>query len=192
MRRITMMGYGEIFTCHLKEVTNEDGAVVGYKPDLNNRCLKAINGLVDVISVITQTWDEKGESHRWLQTRATPTITAGSRFKYLKARIPFGYQEFVKALSEAIEEEEKHGAVVVDRAEIDTTPTLDFKAIRAEASDLWQKLIDKDTENAARILKKIEITFGRKMKLSEITEDQVDLMELVVIDMRDMLAEYKD
>lgn len=53
MRRITMMGYGEIFTCHLKEVTNEDGAVVGYKPDLNNRCLKAINGLVDVISVIT-------------------------------------------------------------------------------------------------------------------------------------------
>lgn len=98
----------------------------------------------------------------------------------------------MKALSEAIEEEEKHGAVVVDRAEIDTTPTLDFKAIRAEASDLWQKLIDKDTENAARILKKIEITFGRKMKLSEITEDQVDLMELVVIDMRDMLAEYKD
>ena len=29
--------------------------------------------------------------------------------------------------------------------------------------------------------------FGRKLKLSEITEDQVDLMQLVVLEMRDMV-----
>ena len=45
LRKITMMGYGIILTSHLKEISDEDGNVVGYKPDLNNRCLKVINGL---------------------------------------------------------------------------------------------------------------------------------------------------
>lgn len=54
-----MMGFGLIMTCHLKETTDDDGKVVGYKPDLNNRCLKIVNGLVDIIGVITQTWNEK-------------------------------------------------------------------------------------------------------------------------------------
>ena len=38
------------------------------------------------------------------------------------------------------------------------------------------------------LMKKIEIIFGKKIKLSEVTEDQVDLMELVVIEMRSMVA----
>ena len=79
LRKITMMGYGLIMTCHLKESSDENGEITGYKPDLNNRCLKIVNGLVDIIGVITQTWDEQGESHRWIQTRTTPTIVAGSR-----------------------------------------------------------------------------------------------------------------
>ena len=87
LRKITMLGYGLIMTCHLKENTNSDGDVIGYKPDLNNRCLKIVNGLVDIIGVITQSWNEKGESERWIQTRATPTITAGSRFRYLEPKL---------------------------------------------------------------------------------------------------------
>ena len=33
------------------------------------------------------------------------------------------------------------------------------------------------------------MVFGRVMKLSEITEDQVDVFNLVVLDMRDLLKE---
>lgn len=189
LRKITMLGYGLIMTCHLKETTDDDGKVIGYKPDLNNRCLKIVNGLVDIIGVITQTWDEKGESHRWIQTRSTPTITAGSRYKYLKPRIPFGYKEFLDALGEAIDKEQENGAVVVDTAEIDTSEKLSYKDIRAEASALWNELVEKDEENASRILKKVEMVFGRKLKLSEITEDQVDLFYLVLLDMREMINE---
>ena len=187
LRKITMMGYGLIMTCHLKENADEDGKVVGYKPDLNNRCLKIVNGLVDIIGVITQTWNEQGESQRWIQTRSTPTIVAGSRYKYLAPRIPFGYHEFLDALGKAIDKEQENGAVVTDTAPIDTFEKLDYKAIRAEASDLWQQLVEKDPENASIILKKVEMIFGRPMKLSEITEDQVDLFNLAVLDMRDML-----
>ena len=189
LRKITMMGYGLIMTCHLKESSDENGEVTGYKPDLNNRCLKIVNGLVDIIGVITQTWDEQGESHRWIQTRSTPTIVAGSRYKYLAPRIPFGYNEFLEALGQAIDKEQENGAVVTDTAPIDTFEKLDYKAIRAEASELWTTLVEKDPENAPIILKKVEIIFGRPMKLSEITEDQVDLFNLVVLDMRDMLKD---
>ena len=189
LRKITMMGYGLIMTCHLKESSDENGEITGYKPDLNNRCLKIVNGLVDIIGVITQTWDEHGESHRWIQTRSTPTIVAGSRYKYLAPRIPFGYNEFLEALGQAIDREQENGAVVTDTAPIDTFEKLDYKAIRAEASELWSVLVERDPDNAPIILKKVEMIFGRPMKLSEITEDQVDLFNLVVLDMRDMLKD---
>ena len=191
LRKITMMGYGLIMTCHLKESSDENGEITGYKPDLNNRCLKIVNGLVDIIGVITQTWDEHGESHRWIQTRSTPTIVAGSRYKYLAPRIPFGYNEFLEALGQAIDKEQENGAIVTDTAPVDTFEKLDYKAIRAEASELWTVLVEKDPENAPIILKKVEIIFGRPMKLSEITEDQVDLFNLAVLDMRDMLESSK-
>lgn len=191
LRKITMMGYGLILTTHLKETSDDDGNVIGYKPDLNNRCLKVVNGLVDVIGVITQDWDEKGQSHRWIQTRATPTVFAGSRYRYMKPKIPFGYNEFVEALREAIDKEQENGAMVVDVAPIDTYEKPTYEQLRARAMELWTALVgtgeDADEEMAARVLKKVEMIFGRKMKLSEITEDQSDLFNLVVIDMEDML-----
>ena len=186
LRKITMMGYGLIMTCHLKENADDDGKIVGYKPDLNNRCLKIVNGLVDIIGVITQTWNEKGESERWIQTRSTPTITAGSRYKHLAPRIPFGYNEFLKALGEAIDKEQELGATVVDTAPIEIVQKLSYDEIRAEASTLWKELVEADEENATRIMKKVEIIFGRQIKLSEITEDQTDLFYLALLDMRDM------
>lgn len=148
-----------------------------------------ITKCVDIIGVITQTWDDKGESHRWIQTRSTPTITAGSRYRYLEPKIPFGYNEFIEALGKAIDMEQENGAIVIDKAEVDTSEKLSFKEIREEASSLWTTLIERDEENGPRILKKVEMIFGRKIKLSEITEDQTDLFYLALLDMRDMAKE---
>jgi hypothetical protein len=107
----------------------------------------------------------------------------------LAPRIPFGYHEFLEALGQAIDKEQENGAIVTDTAPINTFEKLDYKAIRAEASELWQTLVERDADNAPVILKKVEMIFGRPMKLSEITEDQVDLFNLVVLDMRDMLED---
>ncbi len=192
LRKITMMGYGLIMTCHLKETTDDDGKVVGYKPDLNNRCLKTVNGLVDIIGVITQTWNEKGESERWVQTRATPTITAGSRYKYLEPRIPFGFHELEQAVAKAIDMEEKNGGLVTDEAPIIQEEKLDFNALMSEAREIWTTKVnnaqtDEDKEAVVRAMsKKVEMVFGRKLKLSEVTEDQVSLLFLAVMDLRAM------
>lgn len=189
LRKITMLGYGEILTCHLKELKDDEGRIIGYKPDLNDRCYSIVNGLVDIIAVITQTWDNKGESHRWIQTRSTPTIKAGSRYQYLDACIPFGYNEFVDALGRAIDKEQENGATVVDSIKYAPEEKLDFFTIRKEANELWNKLITsaEDKDDMINILmKKIEIVFGRKLKLSEVTEDQVELFNDVLIEMREL------
>lgn len=62
-----------------------------------------------------------------------------------------------------------------------------YEEIREEAQNLWLKLIQEDEENAVRIMKKVEIIFGRPIKLSEILEDQKDLYYLVLLEMRDMV-----
>lgn len=191
LRKITQLGYGLVIIAHVErriEKRADDSEVEILGPAIPKRAYEIVNQLVDIIGYIDITWDEEGNSERWLYTRKTPTIMAGSRFKYLAPKIKFGYNELVEAIGEAIDKAEKlDGAVVVDTTQQVIEEKLDYNAIRAEAAELWKKLVEKDTENAGRILKKVEMIFGRPMKLSEITEDQVDLFNLVLLDMKEML-----
>ena len=191
LRKITQLGFGLVVIAHVDKRTEkraDDSEVEILGPAIPKRAYEIVNQLVDIIGYIDVSWDEEGNSERWLYTRKTPTVMAGSRFKYLAPKIKFGYQELVNAISEAIDKSEKlDGAVVVETIEQKIEETLDYKAIRAEASELWQKLVAQDEENAAIILKKVEMIFGRPIKLSEITEDQVDLFNLALMDMREML-----
>ena len=191
LRKITQLGFGLVVIAHVDKRTEkraDDTEVEILGPAIPKRAYEIVNQLVDIIGYIDVAWDEDGNSERWLYTRKTPTVMAGSRFKYLAPKIKFGYQELVNAISEAIDKSEKlDGAVVVETIEQKIEESLDYKAIRAEASELWQKLVAQDEENATIILKKVEMIFGRPMKLSEITEDQVDLFNLALMDMREML-----
>jgi len=133
-----------------------------------------------------------GERKRWLYTRETPTLFAGSRFKYMPDKIPFGYDELVNAIAEAIEmAEKKDGATVVDTTKVKSESQLNFAEVREKAQNLWKQLVGEGEtarpDVANTILKKIEMIMGRRMKLSEFTEDQVDLLALVVIDMEEMV-----
>ena len=193
LRKITQLGYGLVIIAHVErriEKRADDSEVEILGPAIPKRAYEIVNQLVDIIGYIDITWDEEGNSERWLYTRKTPTVMAGSRFKYLAPKIKFGYQELVDAIAEAIEKSEKiDGAKVVDKQENIIEETLSFNEVRNEAMGLWNKLIELDPENSKIILKKVEMVFGRAMKLSEITEDQVDLFNLVVLDMRDLLKE---
>mgnify|MGYP003396920246 FL=1 len=191
LRKITQLGYGLVIIAHVDKRTEkraDDSEVEILGPAIPKRAYEIVNQLVDIIGYIDITWDEEGNSERWLYTRKTPTVMAGSRFKYLAPKIKFGYNELVAAISDAIDKSEKlDGATVVETTEQVVEEALDYKKIREEASALWRELVERDPENAPVILKKVEIIFGRPMKLSEITEDQVDLFNLVVLDMKDML-----
>ena len=191
LRKITQLGYGLVIIAHVEkriEKRADDSEVEILGPAIPKRAYDIVNQLVDIIGYIDITWDENGNAERWLYTRKTPTVMAGSRFKYLAPKIKFGYQELVEAIIKAIEKSEQvDGAVVVDKEDVKIEEELDFDAIRDEASKIWAKLVNEDPANAERILKKVEMIFGRKIKLSEITEDQKDLFNLVLLDMKDMV-----
>ena len=194
LRKITQLGYGLVIIAHVDkriEKTVDDTEIEILGPAIPKRAYDIVNQLVDIIGYIDITWDEEGNSERWLYTRKTPTVMAGSRFKYLSPKIKFGYDELVAAISDAIEKAERlDGAKVVDKVEpAPIKEEMSFKAIREEASQLWTKLVEKDKENVTIILKKVEMVFGRPLKLSEITEDQADLFYLVLLDMRDLVKE---
>ena len=64
-----------------------------------------------------------------------------------------------------------------------------YDELMDEARELWTKLIGEDdpNNNMPRVMKKIEMIFGRPTRLSEVTEDQSDLLNLVILEMQDML-----
>ena len=193
LRKITMLGYGLVLISHIetrKEKTADDSEIEILAPSMPKRCYEVVNQIVDIIGYIATEWDDEGNSHRWLYTRQTPTVMAGSRFPYLAPKIKLGYQDLVDAINEAIDKQRDiDGAVVVDKIEKKQEEELSFAEIREEASKIWAKLVNENPANAERILKKVEMIFGRKLKLSEITEDQKEPFFLVLLEMRDMVKE---
>lgn len=201
LRKITMLGYGLVLIAHSAartEKTAEGNEIEIIFPELPKRAAEICNGLVDIIGYIGGEYDENKVFKRYLYTRETPTLFAGSRFKYLEPKIPFGYKELVDAISEAITKSEQlDGVTVVDKGEINAIEEkLDFNKVRAEAQELWIKLVgtgeNASEEMANTIMKKVEMVMSKRMKLSEFTEDQVDLLALCVEDMKELLKEQSN
>ena len=191
LRKITMLNYGLVLISHIetrKEKTADDSEIEILAPSMPKRCYEVVNQIVDIIGYIATEWDDDGNSQRWLYTRQTPTVMAGSRFPYLAPKIKLGYDELVAAINEAIDKQrDLDGATVVDKLERKTEEELNFEEIRDEAQKIWAKLVNADPANAEKVLKKVEMIFGRKLKLSEITEDQKEPFFLVLLEMRDMV-----
>lgn len=197
LRKITMLGFGVCCICHSevkKEAGPNDTVVEVVSPAMPSRAADVVNRLVDIIAYIDVSYDENGQAVRSFVTRRTPTIMAGSRLPYLDAVIPFSYESLVDAIGRAIDrQQEIDGAKVVDTAIAQVESKLDYNALMAEASALWKQIVVIDGEvnedAARRVQKRVEMIFGRVVKISEITEDQVDLLNLVVMDMRDLVTE---
>lgn len=192
-RELTQLGYGIVFICHSKEINtglkDEDGNdIKGVAPDINKVGLNTVNRLVDIIGYISSEFQPDGTSKRYFYTRQTPTVFAGSRYKYLAPKIEFGYEPLVNAIADAIEKEQDEGAEVTDSTTT-STPIMarSFSEAMSEAKELWTKLVGNgNAENVEKIKKSIINTFGVSKKLSEIKEEQQELLEKVIEDMKTM------
>ena len=196
LREITMLGFGIILICHSKEkassYTDEEGnPISSVEPDLSKNVYTVANAICDLISYIGVEFDKDGNSHRYLYTRQTPTIFAGSRWKYLAPKIEFGYQELVDAIGEAIEKQKDiDGATVVDHQEMIKAEKRPFTEVINETRDFWTNYLsqakdEEDKEYRVNVLNEI-ITknFGKPIKLSQALPSQQDLVELVLDDFK--------
>lgn len=188
-RDITMLGYGVIFLCHAEEKIpmggKENDAYIA--PMLEKRPYSIINGMVDIIACIDV---DKVTKQRYLQLRSNERIFAGSRFKYMPDRIPLGYQELVDALSDAIEKEGAEKGNITD----ESRPLIGenerpFDQAMDEARAIWGQLVEKDgsDEMMDKIMEVIKKNFGEPIKLSTVKPHQQDLLELTILDLKDLL-----
>lgn len=190
-RELTQLGYGIVFICHSKEVNtglkDADGNdIKGVAPDINKTGLNTVNRLVDIIGYISQEFQPDGSSKRYFYTRQTPTVFAGSRYKYLAPKIEFGYDPLVNAIADAIEKEGAEGAEITDNT-VMAPVARPFADAMDEAKALWTNLVGSgNAENVEKINNSIINAFGQKIKLSEVTENQQELLELVIADMKNM------
>lgn len=201
LREITMLGFGIILICHEKEkptdLRDEEGnAISRVEPDGPRQMREIIDALVDIIGYIGVEFDPvTKESTRYLYTRATPTVFAGSRYQYLAPKIKFGYQELVEAIGEAIDHAvEYDGAQVTEHAQKVEVKNRPFQEVMDEAKAIWQGYLgsaesDEEKEQRLNIMKDvIKRAFGNsEFKLSQAVPSQIDLVELFISEMKDLI-----
>ena len=199
-REITLLGFGILFIAHSKdkptEMRNEDGeAITAVCPDLPNQCYTIINSIVDIIGYLQVQMNPDGTSERYLYTRSTPTVFAGSRYQYLAPKIKFGYQELVDAIGDAIDKAvELDGAQVTDHTEIAQIKDRPFTEVMAEAREIWGAYLGKATTEEEKdqhlaimkdIIKKV---FGsEEFKLSQAVPSQSSLVEYFIDEVKQLM-----
>lgn len=200
LREITMLGFGLILICHSKETTSgmvdSDGnPIMMIQPSLSKRPMEICNAICDVIGAINTEF-ENGQPVRYLYTRSTPTIFAGSRYQYLAPKIKFGYQELVDAIGDAIDQAVKlDGAQVTDHTEIAQVKSRPFQEVIDEARTLWTGYLDsavteEEKDQRLNIMKDIvKKVFGNEdFKLSQAVPSQVDLVDLFCSELKEAIS----
>ena len=201
LREITLSGLGLILICHSKEKASpytdaEGNAITSVEPDLSKNVYGVCNAVCDLIAYIGVEFDSSGRAQRWLYTRQTPTIFAGTRWKYLDEKIPFGYEELVDAIGRAIKKQvEMDGATVVDHVEnTNVMVQRPFEEVIADAKNIWMTYLDsvkteEEKEQHLNIMKDVvrRIFGSDNFKLSAAVPSQVDLVELFVDEMKGLL-----
>ena len=198
LREITMLGFGLILICHSKETTSgmvdsEGNPIMMIQPSLSKRPMEICNAICDVIGAINTEF-ENGQPVRYLYTRQTPTIFAGSRYKYLAPKIKFGYEELTNAIADAIEKSAQlDGVTVVDHGEQNQIKDRPFQEIMEEARIIWSNYLtsaadEEEKEHRLNIMKDIirKIFGNEDFKLSQAVTSQADLVELFISEMKNL------
>ena len=197
-REITLLGFGILFIAHSKdkptEMRDEDGeAITAVCPDLPNQCYTIINSIVDIIGYLQVQMNADGTTERFLYTRSTPYVFAGSRYQYLEPKIKFGYKELVDAIGDAIDKAvELDGAEVTDHTEMAQIKDRPFQEVMADAKKVWTEYLNVEGEERDQhlmIMKDIiKRVFGSEdFKLSQAVPSQSSLVEYFIDEVKQLM-----
>lgn len=161
-------------------------------PTLPDRGFQVIARLVDVCAYASYETDaDTGATTSMLTLRGGKNLEAGSRNKYMSARIPFTYEALKKDMEQAIDKLEKEdGANVVnDTVNLykDQSEKIDFKATMAEIRKIAKALNNLDLMND--YTKIVNEYLGKGRSVKDCDESQSDMLALILEDLRDYVKE---
>lgn len=198
LRSIPMMDFGLVMISHAQTKTITDSSGAEYSktmPTLPDRPRSIVLGMSDIIGYAEGIIHE-GTQKTVLHLRETPRFEAGSRYKYMSPAIQFNYTSLVEDIVQAIEKEEaeKGSSAVTETHQnaYQAPKEKSFDEIKAEADSVVAQLMkdktpEEQAEQATKIKKVVEEHLGKKLMLKDVTEDQKDHVELIVLDLKDLL-----
>lgn len=190
---IAMKGYAIIFISHSKEKTikRKDGTEYN---QIVPSCSSAYNEIIRNMSDLEgYVLIENGDRKLVLRS-ADDSVECKSRFRYMEPVIPFSYQSLVNAMNRAIDEEARHVGedfVTTEREKItSSTETYDYNALMAQFQEYVGQLMQKNSsEYGPKITHIIDKYLGKGKKIAEATEDQAEIVSLIVTEIKEDLVD---
>lgn len=195
------MGYGIVLISHATDKTFTDEQGRQYNkivPTLDKRANNIVSRMADIIGYSRIVSDAEGNESTKLFMRGTSRFEAGSRFKYTPPFIDFTYEALVNAIGEAIDkqaEADGNKELFTDKREnayFDTTSSLDFDELMTEFNDKIKSIVTEVGEEKfkeywqPRITEIIERYIGKGNKVNDMNRDQVEQLDLIVSDLKDL------
>lgn len=212
LRKIVQLNYGLVLISHAVDKTFTDEAGREYNqivPTLGNKPRNIIARMCDIIGYSRAVQDAEGNSSTKLFMRGTPRYVAGSRFKYTPDYIDFSYGELCKAIGDAIDKQAAEDGTdyfteTRNNLYADTTLELDFDELMKDFNTIIANIpgsTDPKCETdegkhfseywKPRITQCIEKYLGKGRHIKDVTRDQVEAMDLIVTELKD-LVKYKE
>lgn len=191
---LAKLGYGLCFVSHSAEKRMKDEKGEEYiqlAPALPTRPYDIINKMVDCICYISSNGDvNKGATGHKIWFRGNQNFLAGSRFKYIEPCVDFDYENVRDALLEAIDKQkEASGSANSTESTINefyVDKTLDFETLMKEAGQLWMQKVGNDEAKGIKAHELIKKAFGKDMRVSEATPDQVESLAVFIAELKAM------
>ena len=194
-QEIVKAGYTLVVISHSETVQLKENGVKydRTQPTVDKRGSKVLSRLVDVIGYSTFETNDAGDTHMVLHLRGSKELEAGSRNKYMSATIPFTYEALLNDMQQAIDKLEKEDQAVVVDTPIDVykdqSETVDFDEIVKEIKKIAKAF--NAQEQLASYTKIAEKHLGKGKKVQDCTESQVDMLTLILDDLKDKAEELK-
>jgi len=212
LRKIVQLNYGLVLISHSvdKTFTDEQGREYNQiVPTLGKQPRQIVSRMADIIGYSRSVQDAENNTSTKLFMRGTPRYVAGSRFKYTPDFIEFSYTNLVTAIGDAIDKQmAEDGAEYFTETRnnlyTDTMKDLDFDELMKEFATIIANIPGSndpkgETEEGKkfaeywqpRISQTIETYLGKGKKMKDATRDQVEAIDLVVSDLKE-LVKFKE
>lgn len=190
IRKILQLGYGLVIISHDQDKTmkNENGEEYNQIiPTLDKRARLVCERTCDIIGYCREVEDQEGHKTVRMFMRETSRYVAGSRFKYTPDSIELSYDNLVKAIADAIDEQERvsKGSTTDSYSSLHTDDVeYDFPALMKEVQQTVGALMSGHPEMEHKIVSIVDKHLGKGKKVSDCTPDQAALVDLILYDLK--------
>ena len=190
IRKILQLGYGLVIISHDQDKTmkNENGEEYNQIiPTLDKRARLVCERTCDIIGYCREVEDQECHKTVRMFMRETSRYVAGSRFKYTPDSIELSYDNLVKAIADAIDEQERvsKGTTTNSFNNLHTDDIeYDFPALMKEVQQTVGALMSGHPEMEHKIVSIVDKHLGKGKKVSDCTPDQAALVDLILYDLK--------